>query len=102
MHQLKGQDLVDLSRVVSIPAEMPTHYGLKSGARNVRPREVLRVEQHLPNICGKGVTVPDSKMKWLMPPEEDTLEMKSRERTIDSRQPHRHAVVVGILRFERE
>ena len=67
MQELKGDELVDGAGVVSVALEVPTHNRLYSPTLKVRPGECLGIQKDLPNIVGKPVSIPDTKVRKLVP-----------------------------------
>src|SRR6267143_3500516 len=93
---------MDRGGVVSVSLEVAPHHGLDSVPFEVRPGKRPRVEQHLPNVLGEGIPVPDPEMEQLVPAEEEAFEAKCGKEVIDPGQPLRHTIVICVLRLERE
>ena len=73
MEDFKGQKLVDFHSVVPITFEMTAHDGFQVPAFDIWPEKASRVEQHLLNIPGKGITIPNPEMENLVPSKEKTF-----------------------------
>ena len=99
MHQFQRQYLVDLGGVVPVSLEVAPCHGLEPLPFEVRSGKGSRVEQHLANVCGEGVPVPDPEMAELVPPEKQSLEAKGGKHMINPGEPLGHHVVVGIFRL---
>ncbi len=67
MQEFQREHFVDLEGVVPVALEVSPHHGLKSVPFEVRPRKRPRVEQHLSNVLGEGIAIPNSKMVELVP-----------------------------------
>src|SRR5213593_9244 len=81
---------------------MAPYHGFERIPLEVRPGKRPRVEQHLLNIPGEGIPVPDAEMVKLVPAKKEPFDVERREQMIDPSHPLGHTVVVRILRFERE
>src|SRR5688572_1990935 len=102
MNELQRQDLVDLSRVVPVSLEVPVYDPFERVAIDIRPGESAGIQQHLADVAGQRVAVPQPEMVELVPPEKEAFDVQARKRAVDPGQPLRHAVVVGIVRLEFE
>ena len=102
MQELQRQHLVDLRGVVPVSFEMSSHHRFKPVRFEVRPGERPRVEQHLLNILGEGIPVPDAEMVELVPAKEEPFEAEEREEMIDPGYPLGHTVIIGVFRFDCE
>src|SRR5215471_14964914 len=71
-------------------------------ALHVRPGEASGVEQHVAHVVREGLPVPQAEVIELVSAEEEPLEAKRRQPVIEGGEPLRHAVVVSVLRLERE
>lgn len=91
---------MDLGGVVAITVKMPAHYGLDPFAFDIGPRETAWIEQDLPNVRGKGISIPDSEMEDLVPPEEETFEAERRKSWARAGGPLGHSHIEGVLRLE--
>src|SRR5262245_19161450 len=102
VQQLQGQHSVNATRVVSIAAEMAADHRLESGRFEIRPSTRARVQQHVSNVRGEGISVPCSKMHCLVPAEKELLETERGQKPVDPGQPLWHTVIVGVLGLEHE
>ena len=102
MHKLQREYFVDGRGVVLVSFEMTMHQGFKPVTAQVGPGKAPGIQQHLPNVVGKGIAVPDPKMVELVPPEEQPFEVKRGDEMVGAGHPLRHAIVVCVLCFGRE
>lgn len=102
MYQLQRQDFMNRGGVVPVPFEVPAHDAFETAPLKIRPGERAGVQQHFLYILGKSIAVPDPEMVELVAAEEEPFRMERRKQVIDSRHPLGHAMVIGILRLERE
>src|SRR5437879_2531943 len=102
MRKFQSQQLVDLSGVVTISVYVPFYDSFESACLEIRPGKTARIEQHVPDVAGERVPVPDAEMVELVPPEEQSFETEGREEMIDPGHPLGHPGVVGILGLEEE
>ncbi len=100
MNQFERKHFMDRAGVVAIPLQMAGHDVFYPVAFEIRPALCLGIEQHLTDVIGEGVPVPDAKMIELVSAKKQSLQMQRRKEMVDLCYPLRHAVVVGILRFE--
>src|ERR1700722_4310571 len=78
-------------------------YDVSNGLRvYIGTRQRSRIQQHFADVICKLVAVPDSKVKDFMAAQPETLEVKRREQVVDLGDPLRHAVIIGVFRFEGE
>jgi hypothetical protein len=67
MQQFQGKELVNVRGVVAISFEVPQYSGLDALAFEVRTRKRARVEQHVPDVSGECISVPDAEVIELVP-----------------------------------
>jgi hypothetical protein len=91
---------VKIGGVISISPEMTFYYGFKSSAFNIWPGESAWLEQYLPNIFSKLVTVPNAEMERLVSSQKDVFEPKWRQGVVKPREPLWHPHIAGVLCFE--
>jgi len=73
MQEFQCQELVNFGRVIVVSSEMSTHDSFNPPFLKIGPGKRQRVEQHLTNILGEGIAVPDTKMKHLVSAKEEAL-----------------------------
>jgi hypothetical protein len=78
VQEFQRQHIVDCGRVVPVSLHMAVHDGFKVFPFNVRSRKSTRIQEHLTNIAGLEISIPDSIMIELVPAEEEALKMKGR------------------------
>ena len=62
VQKFQREQSVDLHSVVPVSFEMSVHDSFKPFAFDVGPGQRPWVEQYLPNILGKGISVPNPEM----------------------------------------
>jgi hypothetical protein len=67
MQQFQGKELVNVRGVVAISFEVPQDSSFDAFAVEVGTRKRPRVEQHVPNIPGQCVSVPNAEVIELVP-----------------------------------
>src|SRR5580698_3242726 len=102
MQEFQGQQLMDLGGIVFPLIQVASHHVFYTFPLKIRPGEGSRVEQHLPNVFGKRVPVPDPEMVELVPAKKQAFEMEWRHDMVRAGDPLRHSIVVGIFSLERE
>ena len=70
MHYFQRKRFMDVSGVIPVTSEVTLNHCLERFPFKVRPRKRPRVEQHFPNVLGKGVAVPDTEMTELVAAQE--------------------------------
>src|SRR5271156_879505 len=100
MDEFQSKRLVNLVRVIPVAFQVALNHVLQSLPFNVWSAQTAWVEQHLPNIPGKGVAVPDPEMERFVPSQEQAFEVKGRERVVYPGYPLRHSHVIRVLRLE--
>src|SRR6266850_3177758 len=74
LDEFEGQYLVDFGGVVTVSFEVSLNYCLKPVRFEIWPRKTAWVQEHVANIAGEDVPVPDPKMVELVPSEKNMLE----------------------------
>jgi hypothetical protein len=81
---------------------MAPHGVLETISFQVRPGKSSSVQQHLPDVFGESIAIPDPKMGELVPAKKEPFQVQRREHMIDSSDPLGHPVVIRIFCFDRK
>ena len=68
----------------------------------VRSLQRERIKQHLLQVGRHFVAVPNTEVSDFVPPQEQLFEPQRSKDVIESCQPLRHSVIVGIFRLKSE
>jgi len=68
--ELQGQQSRDLGGVVPVPFEVMGDHGLQGFSVDVGPGKGAGIKQNLLHIPGEDITIPESEVAELVPPEE--------------------------------
>src|SRR5215469_16708392 len=102
MHQLQGEEPMDLRRVIVVAPQVPLHNSSHAFPVHVGARERTRIEQDLPDIIRQIIAVPDPEVKELVTTKQDALEVQLCKQVVHPGYPLAHAVVVCVFRLEGE
>jgi len=67
MQQFQGKELVNVGGVISVPFEVSQDRSFEAFAVEVGAGKSARVEQHVPNIPGERISIPNSEVVELVP-----------------------------------
>jgi hypothetical protein len=67
MQQFQGKELVNVGGVIPVSFEVPQDRSFDAFAVEVGTRKRPRVEQHVPNVSGECISVPNSEVVELVP-----------------------------------
>ena len=76
VRKFKGQEPMDLSRIVSIALQVSVYNVSDRFRVDIRARQGSLVEQHFADVVGKFVAIPDPEMKHLVTAQPDALQVK--------------------------
>lgn len=102
VEEFQGQNLVDLSGVVSITLKVAQYNGLEPFSLNIWPAKTARIQQHFSHVASERFPIPDPKMEDLVPPKEETFKSERGKDMVYAGHPLGHPHVIGILRFKQE
>src|SRR5450432_3336540 len=73
--QFQRQQTMDLGRVVGLALDVLLHHGFQDRWLDIRTGECPRIKQHLLNVWGESVAIPNPVMAELVPAQKKTLKM---------------------------
>src|SRR6266481_3921772 len=88
--------------VVPVTFEMALDDIFNAFTPQIWPGKCTGIQKHFPDIVCKDGAIPPPKMKELVTPHPETLQMKQRKGVIHSGNPLWHAIVIGIFCLECE
>lgn len=65
---------MDLRSVVSASFKMTVHYGLKKFGVEIGATERSSIQKHFSDIVRECISIPDTEVKYLVPPKEKALQ----------------------------
>ncbi len=86
--------------VVALSFEMAAHNVFQCSPLVVGASQGARVKQHLLNVGGKLVAVPDPEMIELVSTEKEPFRVKGGKHVVNSGRPLWHTVVVSVFRLD--
>jgi hypothetical protein len=99
MQDLQCQEGMDLAGVISLSSEMSLHDSFHRPSLDVRPGKGPLIQEQVPNVTGETLSIPDSIMVKLMPPEKQSLQMNGGQSMVYAGQPLGHSIIVGVFRL---
>ena len=75
MQQLQGQHGVNLGRIVAATLQVTVDHRLEAFSFDVRPGQRARIQEHVANVSGQDIAVPDAEVMELVPAEEEPFEV---------------------------
>ena len=102
LDELQRQNLVYLTRIIPTAINMTFKYLFHRMRTKVRSLQRERIKQYLLQVGRQFIAVPDTEVSDFVPPKEQLFEAKRSKDVIESCQPLRHSVIIGILRFKGE
>ena len=83
--EFQGKCLVKFGGVVSIPLEMTPNHSPETFLFDIRPGKGARVEQHLLDVSGQGIPVPNPEMEGFVSSQEDVFGTQGRKGMVNAR-----------------
>ena len=83
MNQLHRQKFVNRRSMILAASQVAIDDGLNAVPLKVGPRKRPGIEQHLADVFGKSVPVPDPEMNEFVAPEKEALEMQRRQTMVN-------------------
>ena len=76
MQQFQRQQQVNFGGVVLVPLKVTVHHGFDRFPFEERPGKGFRVKQHLPNVRGEHIPIPNAVMSKLVPTQKEAFEVQ--------------------------
>src|SRR5690349_16564267 len=102
MQKFQNEELVNSGGMVLVALQVTANGLLYCLAIEIRPRQSLGIQEHIPNISGEGVPIPNSEVVELVPAEKQPLQVQPRKQMINLGDALRHSVVIRVFRLKRE